>query len=86
MYFIYIYIYPKHQFPKGIWMNQVVEEIKLLLFLSKRMVMTSRLATVGQTYSSKHIRGSVRYLVTWNIKQFTVRYFPRVDKFFNSFY
>jgi hypothetical protein len=33
----------------------VVEEIKLLLLLSNRMVMTSRLATVGQTYQRKHI-------------------------------
>jgi hypothetical protein len=53
--YIYIYIYIfflslKHKFPKGIWMIQVVEEIKLLLLLGNRMVMTSRLATVGQTY------------------------------------
>jgi hypothetical protein len=52
MYVLYIYIYisPKHQFPKGIWMIHVVQEIKLLLLLGNRMVMTSRLATVGQTY------------------------------------
>jgi hypothetical protein len=68
---LYIYIYPKHHFPKGIWMIHVVEEIKLLLLLSNRMVMTSRLATIGQTYPRKHIRGYVRYLATWNIKQFT---------------
>jgi hypothetical protein len=47
---LYIYIYPKHQFPKGIWMIHVVEEIKLLLLLGNRMVMTSRLATVGKRY------------------------------------
>jgi hypothetical protein len=49
MYYIYIYIYPKHQFPKGIWMIHVVEEIKLLLLLGNPMVMTSRLAPVVQT-------------------------------------
>jgi hypothetical protein len=30
----------------------------------------------------KHIRGNVRYLVTWNIKVFTVGYFLRLDNFF----
>jgi hypothetical protein len=57
MFYIYIYIYlsPKHKFPKGIWMIHVVEEIKLLLLLGNHMVMTSRLATVGQTYPRKHI-------------------------------
>jgi hypothetical protein len=43
------------QFPKGIWMIHVVEEIRLLLLLGNHMVMTSRLATVGQTYPRKHI-------------------------------
>jgi hypothetical protein len=38
-------------------MIHIVEEIKLLLLLGNRMVMTSRLATVGQTYPRKHIRG-----------------------------
>jgi hypothetical protein len=33
MYVLYIYISLKHQFPKGIWMIHVVEEIKLLLLL-----------------------------------------------------
>jgi hypothetical protein len=61
-------------------MIHVVEEIKILLFLVNHMVMTSRLAKVGQTYPRKHIRGNVRYLVTWNTKQFTVGYFPRLDK------
>jgi hypothetical protein len=61
-------------------MVHVVEEIKLLLLLGNRMVMTSRLATVGQAYPRKHVRGDVRYLVTWNIKQFTVMYFQRLDK------
>jgi hypothetical protein len=32
-----------------------VEEIKLLLLLGNRMVMTSRLATVGHMYPRKHI-------------------------------
>jgi hypothetical protein len=36
-------------------MIHIVEEIKLLLLLSNRMVMTSRLATVRQTYPRKHI-------------------------------
>jgi hypothetical protein len=36
-------------------MIHVVEEIKLLLLLGNRMVITSRLATVGQTYPPKHI-------------------------------
>jgi hypothetical protein len=49
MYYIYIYIYlsPKHQFRKEIWMIHV-EKIKLLLLPGNGMVMTSRLATVGQ--------------------------------------
>jgi hypothetical protein len=57
MYYIYIYLYlsPKHHFQQEIWMVQVVEEIKLLLLLGNRMVMTSRLATVDQTYPRKHI-------------------------------
>jgi hypothetical protein len=38
---------------------------KLLLLLGNRL---------------KHIRGNVRYLVTWNIKEFTVGYFLRLDK------
>jgi hypothetical protein len=57
-----------------------VGEIKLLLLLGNRMVMTSQLATVGQTYPRKHVCGNTRYLVTWNIKQFTVGFFPRLDK------
>jgi hypothetical protein len=36
-----------------------IVEIKLLLLLGNRL---------------KHIRGNVRYLVTWNIKEFTVGY------------
>jgi hypothetical protein len=55
MYVLYIDLSPKHQFPKGIWMIHVVEEIKLLLLLGNRIVLTSRLATVGQTYPRKHI-------------------------------
>jgi hypothetical protein len=40
MYALYIYLSPKHQFPKGIWMIHVVEEIKLLLLPGNRIVMT----------------------------------------------
>jgi hypothetical protein len=40
-------------------MIHIVQEIKLLLLPGKRL---------------KHIRGSVRYLVTWNVKVFTVGY------------
>jgi hypothetical protein len=36
-------------------MIHVVGEIKLLLLLGNRMVMTSQLATVGQTYPRKHM-------------------------------
>jgi hypothetical protein len=36
-------------------MVHIVEEIKLLLLLGNRMVMTLLLATVGQTYPRKHI-------------------------------
>jgi hypothetical protein len=46
-------------------MIRIVEEIKLLLLLGNRL---------------KHIRGNVRYLVTLNVKDFTVGYFPRLDK------
>jgi hypothetical protein len=55
MYVLYLYLSPKHQFPKGIWMIRVVKEIKLLLLLGNRMVMSSRLAIVGQAYPRKHI-------------------------------
>jgi hypothetical protein len=51
-------------------MIYIVEGIKLLLLLGNRL---------------KHIHGNVRYLVTWNIKEFTVGYFLGIDKFFNSF-
>jgi hypothetical protein len=40
-------------------MIRIVEEIKLLLLPGNRL---------------KHIRGNVHYLVTWNIKVFTVGY------------
>jgi hypothetical protein len=46
-------------------MIHIVEEIKLLLLLSNCL---------------KHIRGNVRYLVTWNVKEFTVGSFLRLDK------
>jgi hypothetical protein len=40
-----------------------VEEIELLLLLDNRMVMTSRLATVGQTYPRKHVVSARMYNV-----------------------
>jgi hypothetical protein len=40
-------------------MIHIVEEIKLLLLLGNGV---------------KHIHGNVRYLVTWNVKVFTVGY------------
>jgi hypothetical protein len=43
----------------------IVEEIELLLLLGNHL---------------KHIRGNVRYLVRWNVKEFTVWYFQRLDK------
>jgi hypothetical protein len=43
----------------------VVEEINLLLLLGNRL---------------KHIRGNVRYVVTWNVEVFTVGHFLRLDK------
>jgi hypothetical protein len=49
----------------GIWMIHIVEEIQLLLLPGNRL---------------KHIRDNVRYLVTWNVKEFTVGYFLRLDK------
>jgi hypothetical protein len=56
MYVIYIYI-PQGGWcgRQGMWTILIVEEIKLLLLPGNRMVMTSRLATVGQTYPRKHI-------------------------------
>jgi hypothetical protein len=53
---------------QGIWMIHIVGEIKLLLLLGNRL---------------KHIRGYVSYLVTWNIREFTVGYFLRLDNFFS---
>jgi hypothetical protein len=44
---------------QGIWMIHIVEEIKLLLLPGNHL---------------KHIRGNVSYLVTWNVKMFTVGY------------
>jgi hypothetical protein len=44
---------------RGIWMIPIVEEIKLLLLLGNHL---------------KHIRGNVSYLMTWNVKEFTVGY------------
>jgi hypothetical protein len=46
-------------------MIHIVAEIKLLLLPGNRL---------------KHILGNVRYLVTWNTKEFTVGYFVRLGK------
>jgi hypothetical protein len=40
-------------------MTHIVEEIKILLLLGNHL---------------KHIRGNVSYLLTWNVKKFTVGY------------
>jgi hypothetical protein len=61
-------------------MISIVEEIKLLMLRSDHLLMTSRLATIGQTCPRKHIRGSASCLVTWNTWKFSLRYFPRLDK------
>jgi hypothetical protein len=61
-------------------MIRIVEEIKLLMLPSDRLLMTSRLATVGRACPRKHIRGNVRYLVAWTIKQFSVGYFSILDE------
>jgi hypothetical protein len=50
--------------PQGGWYGRqgiwiIIEEIKLLLLLGNRL---------------KHIRGNVSYLVTWNVKEFTIGY------------
>jgi hypothetical protein len=63
-------------------MISIVEEIKLLMLPSNRLLMTSRLAAVGRACPRKHIRGNARYLVTWNIEQFSVGYFSIQDKSF----
>jgi hypothetical protein len=55
-------------------------EIKLLMLPSDRLLVTSRMATVGRAYPLKHIRGNPRYLVMWNMWRFSVGYFPRLDK------
>jgi hypothetical protein len=51
-------------------MIHIVEEMKLLLLLRNGL---------------KHIGGNVRYLVTWNVKEFTVGYFLRLDKCNHSY-
>jgi hypothetical protein len=63
-----------------IWVIHIVVEIKLLMFSSNRLVMASRLITVGRAYPRKHVRGSASCLVTWNTWRFSVGYFPRLDK------
>jgi hypothetical protein len=60
-------------------MINIVEQIKLLMLPSNRLLMTSRLTAVGQACPRKHIRGSASYLVTWNTWKFSVGYFPRLD-------
>jgi hypothetical protein len=65
MYVLYIFRRTDGVGGQGIWMIHIVEEIKLLLLLGNR---------------PKHIHGNVPYLVTWNVKVFTVGYFLRLDK------
>jgi hypothetical protein len=69
MYVLYIHLSPKHEFPKGIWMIHVVEEIKLLLLLGNGL---------------KHIRDNVPYLLTWNVKVFTVGYCTEIYTYKNG--
>jgi hypothetical protein len=61
-------------------MIHIVEEIELLLLLSNRLFMTSQRTIVGQAYPGKHIRNNVRYLVTKNVKWFSLGYFSKLDK------
>jgi hypothetical protein len=55
----YIYSAGRMVCRQGIWMIHIVEEIKLLLLPGNRL---------------KHIRGNVCYLLTWNVRVFTVGY------------
>jgi hypothetical protein len=48
-------------------MIHIVEEIKLWLLLGNRMVMTSLLATVGQTYPRKRIVSFIYLLLFYNL-------------------
>jgi hypothetical protein len=54
---MYVYIYSQGGWcgRQVISMIHIVSEIKLLLLPGNRIVMTSRLATVGLTYPRKHI-------------------------------
>jgi hypothetical protein len=56
MYVLYVYLSPKHQFPKGIWMIHVVEEIKLLLLQCHDWL---------QLVRRIHVSIFVATLVTW---------------------
>jgi hypothetical protein len=57
LYMFYIYSEGGWCGRHGLWMIHIIEEIKLLLLLGNRL---------------KHIRGNVSYLMTWNVKEFTV--------------
>jgi hypothetical protein len=61
-------------------MIRIAGEIKLLMLPSNRLLMTSRLATVGWACPRKHIRGSASCLVMWNMWRFSVGYFSILDK------
>jgi hypothetical protein len=61
-------------------MIHTAEEIKLLMLPSNRLLMTSRLATVGRACPRKHICGSTSCLVTWNMWRFSVGYFSVLNK------
>jgi hypothetical protein len=60
----------------GIWVIRIAE-IKLSMLPSNRLLVTSRLATVGRPYIRKHVRGNPRNLVTWRLSD---GYFPKLDK------
>jgi hypothetical protein len=62
----------------GILLIHIVEEIKLLMLPSDRLLMTSRLATVGRACPRRRIRGCAHCLVTWNMWRFIVGYFSKL--------
>jgi hypothetical protein len=61
-------------------MIHFTEEIKLLMLPSNRLLIISRLATVGRACPRKHIHGSASCLVTWNIWRFSDGYFLILNK------
>jgi hypothetical protein len=59
-------------------MIHTVEETELLLLLSNRLFMTSQIIIVGYAYPGKHICNNARYLVTKNVKWFSLGYFSKL--------